>query len=513
MIEHHTSTRRPAVAVLVGIVLYTVIFSWWSVRRADNFNAGWYDLGIMTQTVWDVGHGHGFTFTNPEVGPRGQHGINAIRTSIHTDYLLILLAPLSWFGRTMVNLLVVQSVVLAAGAWYIWRLTIKILGRPWLGALFAWAYLLYPPLQYANLFEFHPVTLAATFYLAAADAILAERHRLFWLWAALALVTKEQVGLTLGLLAGYLYFQQGDRRRARWALTVPWAWSLLQLFLVIPLSRPGLSSSFTYGKFYGGDTNTTELLQRLWPPPALWHKLATRVHLDAVRQLLGPVGLMIPFFSPILLLAIPEVLLYWLSDSPNQQTLFLHYHALFIPFIWLAFLFGCRNMVAIINKVRAGSARLVTSLVVVAIMAGTGAAIAKTSPWPWTPATRWRLATWQERLTPQVTQAISLIPTGASVGLTQNLGPLLAERPVVELLPNKIKEVQYIIILQRFFDSTVATNDKRLVEKQMLDRLIPWLQASPAYRQLYHHDRVYLFQRLGSPAEAEPEWPAGLLGR
>src|SRR5690349_350443 len=166
-----SSSLVVTVMVLLGIALYTAAMSWFSVVRAQNFNAGWYDLGIMSQTVWRAGHGFGLSFTNPEAGPGGVHGLNTIRTAIHADYLLLLLAPLSWFGRTPETLLIVQSAALAAGAWFVFRIARTLLNNPWLGVFLAWVYLFYPPLQFANLSEFHAVTLAVTFYLAAADTI------------------------------------------------------------------------------------------------------------------------------------------------------------------------------------------------------------------------------------------------------------------------------------------------------------------------------------------------------
>ena len=501
------------ILLVVVMIAATAVLSWWSIGRAKNFNAGWYDLGIMTQTVWNVGHGHGFVFTNPEVGAGGVHGINTVRTAIHTDYLLILLAPLSWFGSTMENLLVLQSVVLMFGAWFVWRISLRLLNRPWLSFLLSAAYIVYPPLWFAGLFEFHAVTLSATFFLAAADAITAKQHKLFWLWAGLALLTKEQVGITLGLLAGYLYWRQGDKRRAIISVGVSWIWSALQFGIVIPASRPGQATSFTYGKFYNGEASGFSLLHRLWPLSDVWQRLATRVHLDDLRQLLVPVGAILPLLSPIILLAIPEVLLYWLSDSPNQQTLYLHYHALFIPFIWLSLIFGWSNLESYLkNSVPRWKKGIALAAVMIVVL-GSGYTAIKTSPWPWSPLNRWHLASWQEHLTPQVNQALRLIPGGASVGLTQNLGPLLAERQTVQLLPTGISQVQYIAVLERFFDSSIPTNDKRLAEKVMLDRLIPWLQASTSYKQLYHYDRVYVFQRVGTPTEPEPVWPAGLLGQ
>lgn len=514
----------PGWVVVMGIVIYTMILSWYSLGRAHNFNAGWYDLGIMSQTVWNVGHGHGFVFTNPEAGPGGVHGVNMARSAIHSDYFLILLAPLSWFGQTSDNLLVFQSLILALGAWFVFSLARRITGRPWLGAFLAWIYLLYPPLQSANLFDFHSVTLSVTFFLAAADAILAKRHRLFWLWAALALLTKEQVGVTLGLMGAVLYWWSGERRRAVWALVVPWGWSALQVLAFIPLSRPGQVGNFVLEKFYdteGGSPRT--VLQTLLSPQHAWDLLATKTHLNAALQLAVPLGLILPLLGPIVLLALPEVLLYWLWDSPNPQTLLFHYHALFIPFLFLGLIFGWRHVQTGGQKwwpaspAKRGEPKLLpvmNILWVVAVVIGTSVAVWKYSPWPWSPQSRWPLINWKERLTPQVHEALGFIPpTSKGVAITQNLGAIVNEYPVVQIVPNGLGQVNYVLLLQRNFDANTKTDGRRRSEKVMLEQLIPYLQGSTGYRQLYHADRVWLFQRTGSVTEPEPTWPENILGR
>ncbi len=492
----------------VAIGVYAVFFSWFSIARAHNFNAGWYDLGIMTQTVWRVGHGFGFTFTNPELGPGGVHGWTAPRTSIHADYVLALLAPLSWFGHTAELLLIVQATVVAVGAWFLYRLARRLLG-PWPAWILALVYLFYSPLQFATMFEFHAVTLAVTFFLAAMDALLDRRDRLFWMWLSLALLTKEQAGITLGLLAGAVAWWQHRRRLAGWALAIPWAWAVLQIAIIIPLSRPALPASFAYKFFSEHDDGLAGILSHLLHPSTVAHKLFTSIHLHSAVQLALPLGIIGPLLSPIVFLATPEVLLYWLSDSPNMQTVVLHYHALFIPFLFLSTCFGwawLRHWAPLRRFVDVGLSIL--------ILGGSVLSTYAFSPLTATSEqNRWPIVRWREHLTPQVQRALAMIPGRSSVALTQNLGPLLAERPVVQLLPNGITSVDYIVILARKFDPQLMTNDKRLAEKVMLDRLIPWLDGSPAYRQVYHDDRVYLYQRLGQEDRPLPSWPDGLLGQ
>ena len=80
-------------------------------------------------------------------------------------------------------------------------------------------------------------------------------------------------------------------------------------------------------------------------------------------------------------------------------------------------------------------------------------------------------------------------------------------------MPAGIKDDDYIVILERKFDPNIPTNDKRLAEKLMLERLMAWLQSPTAFRLLYHYDRVWVWQRIGVPMDPEPAWPSGLLGQ
>lgn len=506
----------PAIVVVIGALSYTLFFSWFTIQRARNFNAGWYDLGIMTQVVWRTGHGHGFGFTNPEAGPGGVHGWDSPRTAIHADYLLALLAPLSWTGFTVESLLIVQAATLAAGAWFVYRMARRLLESAWIGVFLSFVYLAYPPLHFANLFEFHAVTLSITFVLAAADAVISGRHRWWWFWTGLALLTKEQVGITVGLVGAILYWWRRERQRAAWALGVPWAWTLIQLFIVIPLSRPGLPWNFVAGKFYesAGD-DAGGLIRRLIDPRVWLERLPTRTHLNSLAQLLGPLGL-VPIFGLWPLVAVPELLLYWLSDSPDQQHIVHHYHALVIPILFVGTVFAWRTMRRIGTWPRWQWIRpaWINIIVVGLISLGTFSAVRTASIWPWSPVTRWPLVTWRETLAPKFAEALKLVPPEAPVAMTQNVGPYLAARPVAHLLPNGLSEAEYYVILERKFDPAVRTNQKRLAEREMLESLKQWVSAQPdAFKTVYQYDRVLVIQRLGEPSLPIPDWPDELLGQ
>lgn len=71
-----------------------------------------FDLGNMTQTVWNTSHGRFFEYTNP-------YGMNITSRYIHhADILLVLFAPIYWVYASPNVLLVAQVIVVALGAGY-----------------------------------------------------------------------------------------------------------------------------------------------------------------------------------------------------------------------------------------------------------------------------------------------------------------------------------------------------------------------------------------------------------
>src|ERR1051325_610728 len=68
-------------------LLYSIYFTLASFLRYINYYTGRFDLGNMSQTVWNTVHGNFFILTNP-------NGTSEIsRLAFHADFILVLLAP------------------------------------------------------------------------------------------------------------------------------------------------------------------------------------------------------------------------------------------------------------------------------------------------------------------------------------------------------------------------------------------------------------------------------------
>ncbi|MBD0349496.1 MAG: DUF2079 domain-containing protein, partial [Thermoleophilia bacterium] len=139
---------------------YGAGFAALSALRHRAFETGRFDLGNMVQAVWSTAHGDPLAVTNLA-------GEQTSRLASHFDPLLAAFAPLWWLWPRPELLLTAQALAVALGALPVFWLAHKHLGSELAAAGFALAYLLYPPLEWATLSEFHPVTVSCPLLLFA----------------------------------------------------------------------------------------------------------------------------------------------------------------------------------------------------------------------------------------------------------------------------------------------------------------------------------------------------------
>src|SRR5439155_473866 len=106
-------------------------------------------------------------------------------------------APFVRLNPDPATLLVMQSIVLALGAVPAYCLGRRVWAEPSAGVVTAGVYLLYPPLQFANLFDFHADTFATPILLAAFASIFAGRTGWALGWACLLMLVVPLAGLPL----------------------------------------------------------------------------------------------------------------------------------------------------------------------------------------------------------------------------------------------------------------------------------------------------------------------------
>lgn len=344
----------PKILVWIFILIYFVYFSAYSVQKYHHLYSNYFDLGIMNQTVHNSymalrtgDAGRILELTDPHGSP------NQIkRMAIHNDPFLALLAPFYFIHDGPETLLLLQTIALALGAWTVFLCAERVLKNEWISLGFAVAYLMYSPMQFANIFDFHAVTIATTMILFMVYFWLTKQYKLSLLFMGLALLTKEEAGLSIGVFGLYTLFEAWNSRKniPQWypaiVTSVSWIWSLLSAFVIIPFFNNG--HHFASGYY---DNLLPNVTGRIFKSSTGFYFLYT----------MGPL-LFLPLLAPLfLIVATPELGINLLSANEQLRDLGFHYASIIQPWFFIGAIFGAKA----IGGARPKIARLITIFLVI----------------------------------------------------------------------------------------------------------------------------------------------------
>lgn len=320
-----------AVVVLLALV-YVVAYSAFTINRHQQFNSHCYDLGIMDQVVWNTAQGRPFA-SSVEVSHR---------FADHVQPLMALWAPIYWIYPRAEVLLVVQTVILALGAFPVYWLARHHLNSVAAGWTFAALYLAYPTLGFVNRFDFHQEFVAVPLLLLSFVAIEQGNPWLLSLSLALTLMGKEEMGLTVSLVGLYLLLVRKQRKAGAFWLVAGAAYSLFAMFVIIPYFRQGHSSDTLARYDWLGQTPLQMLDTLLTRPWYVAQGVPLALLLWYLFQMAAPLAFT-PFLSPqTLLIGLPTLIYNFLSSNTAQHDIYLHYAAVQIPIFFISAVYGTR---------------------------------------------------------------------------------------------------------------------------------------------------------------------------
>jgi uncharacterized membrane protein len=460
-------------ALWAAIAAFAAGFSALAVLRHEAFNSGRFDLGNMVQVVWSTAHGDPFRMTDLQ-------GEQISRLGAHTDVLLAAFAPLWWLWPDPSLLLVTQAVVVALGALPVFWLARKHLGSARAALGFALAYLLYPPVQWLVLDDFHAVALACPLLLFGFWFLDEDRLGAFAVVAVLAVLTKEEIGFAVAAL-GVWYALARRRRRAGLAIAAAGtAVSLLAILGVMPALSGGESDFYRrYGEVGGSPGGVVETV--LTDPLHVLGVAFDGRGLGYAARLIVPAALVL--LAPLTLVAaIPELAFNLLSSAPTQTSIHFHYTAAVTPALIAGSVFGAAR----IARRRPGTAMP---------LAGAAVALALASGWWLGPlpypggedlaADDWRV----EDHDKAAQRALDRIPSDAVVSASNDLGAHLSERRRILSFPYR-QDADWIAVDERrpsYADRAVAPVEAAAA--------VAWLRRDPDWRLVYEEDGVLVFRR------------------
>lgn len=485
------------------MVVHAGVFSWLSVARHEAFSSGRFDLGNMVQAIWSTGQGRFLETTDVS-------GEQFTRLGAHVDPILALFAPIFRVWPEPGILLVTQAMVVALGA-----LPVFWLGRLWLrddrlAVAAAVVYLLYPPLQFAVLFDFHPVTLAAPLLLYCIWAAETARWWTLGICGALAALTQEQVGLMLVMLAVWLAVRHpGRRRQAAVLAAAAFSWVILAVAVIIPAfavdsANPHLVRYQDLGSS-PGDILTT-LVARPWDVVDV---VATPDRALYLLILLAPL-LFLPLAAPLLAAcALPQLAINLFAADGPAQSIEYHYAAVLTPFLIAASVMGLARLRErdrpewLALRIRRPA---LPAAVLVAVVALSGVPLGPLPPARAVPLVGWsgaphvRFST--DGRADALSRAVAIIPDGAIVSASNDVGAHLSARSRVYLFPRTPADTEWIVASGAGEVSRAARERPTLMPVQYPGHLAA-IGNNPSWRRVFSRGEVQVFRRLRTVGVAE----------
>ncbi|MEU8759769.1 DUF2079 domain-containing protein [Streptomyces sp. NPDC048659] len=401
--------RRPGVLPWAWALALCLLYATVAVRRHQLLRTTGYDLGIFEQAV------RAYAELRIPVAPLRGEGFNLLGDHFHP--LLAALAPLYRLFPSPLTLLVAQSALLALAVVPLARWALRALGRRAAHCVAA-GYGLSWGVASAAAFDFHEVSLAVPLLAFGLEALGARRWRAAVGWTAPLLLVKEDLGLTLAAVGGYLVLKgRADRGTLRLGLGTVAA-GLLGSFLEITVLLPALAPAGGYA--HGGNLAAAHgsLLGALAHAPLDLLRPETKA--TTLVLVFAPSALL-ALRSPLALIALPTLGWRMASENGFHWGTAFHYSAILMPVVFAALV----DVLAREPDPRRRRAPLATVLAVTAVLLPSFplAQLAQRATWHTTAHVRAARALLAE------------IPDGATVAASNRLAPQLTARCEVVLFP------------------------------------------------------------------------------
>ena len=330
--------------------VYAGMFSYYSITRHVNLNSGIDCLGFYSQAVW--------LFSNLKVPFSSFY--NEIIFVDHMTPILMFLAPFYKIYSDPVTLLILQSVLLSSGIFPIYWLAKDKLDSNFLAISLCIGYLLYPALQFANLYEFHPVNIATPLLLFVFYFFTKGSYVRYFIFLIFALLCREDVVPIVFFLGIYIFFYERKWKIGVITTLLSVSWFYLAYWILLPYITSGENSKLNAGSFglyshLGGSLG--EILATIvLHPITILKQILIVEKMGYIVLLLLPLCFISLFHPPTLLIGFSMIMGNLLSHNISMSTIRFFYTATITPFIFISgiyalrFLLGKQNF--ILNFVR-----------------------------------------------------------------------------------------------------------------------------------------------------------------
>lgn len=491
-----------------AVFFYCCAYSALSILKHETFHSYTFDLGILSQTIWNTSHGRLFETSIDRVNNAELIGSYL---GNHVRPILLLIAPIYRLWPDPRMLLVIQSVALGLAAFPLYWITRRCVDDRWAEVSAVVCYLLYPALGYANLFDFHPLALSIPLFFLAYWAKLEKAWGTFWITILLALSTKEEAGVPVAAWGGVhliLAIWEKEKgvhvgplvhRGVRTGVSlflIGLLWVIVCIGLIIPFFNGGQPYRFLrlwahLGHFLRRAPDGSPITP---PWNVEWQVLAMfLVHLFL------PLGYAVFLGPAALSVSLPSLAYLVASRHPNLYTTGFQYPVVLIPWFFLATVEG---LMWLKRKAGASRSQLYSTFyrfAIVYLLVGT-----LLGQIAFSPIARYAISgNFSRRVDHEaVIAAMRLIPPDAGLATINSFGAHLSHRRV--LLPleypsplrlDHLEQVDYVLL--DLVDCRAVAGER---QRERYARLIGQVLGTGEFRMRYRADRIVLLERSPFPS-------------
>jgi uncharacterized membrane protein len=316
-----------AIWYILGI--FALLYSWSKISQYLSFHIHAVDFSVFDYAISNTLHGR-FMYAP---------FLNTNLFSIHFAPILLLIVPLYLLHDGPFILLILQALIVVLGALPFYKLCRELFPEPFVAPLLTIAYLNYPFLIKGLEYDFHWEMAIPWFIFTAFCYLVKLDTPKYFLFVILALMTKEDVAIYTFALGAYLcVFQR------RWKVGIPTmvlsaVWFVAAIQVISALSGGQLVYLGRWHRY--GSTPFEIAAYALLHPLELFKEI---VRPGLLAKLLLPL-IFLPLLKPsLLLLAIPPYIVNATSSYEVQSKLYVYYAAPIIPFLFIAMVYGLKNL-------------------------------------------------------------------------------------------------------------------------------------------------------------------------
>lgn len=440
------------------------------------------DLGRMDQAIWNTLHGKLLVGTF-EFG-------NASRLIAHSEFIYLLIAPLYLIYSDPKTILVLQTFFITLGALPIFWIGYEKTKSYFFGLCFSCAYLLYPPIQYGNLNDFHPDMLATSFLFFAFYYAMRKSRIKYFSFLILAIMCKEYISLIAVMMGIYIF--RKDKKIAIFSFFAGVCWFLIT-YKIMPILFSRKENMLIEFYSHVGNSSNEILKNIILHPIKLFLEFTTIDRIINSIALLLPLGFLSFFNLPILLIAFPVFIGLVLSPFFSYAN---HHNGTLIPFMFISAIYGASYL---INRLKYGAKLSTYGVSVFVLSASLFSTISYgASPIAWRFWSKPSYHHWdnlhQFRITKHdkiADKFIKMIPSEASVSASNHLGSHLSHREIIYQFPHpkRFKKIDYILvdILEYFPPSWIPRQEDNKILKDLI--------LNDGFGIKYTEDGILLFEK------------------